>query len=120
MGLNNVLRSSRYTETVTVKRSASSSYVNGTLVPGLTTATVTVASIQPASGDELGRSEEGQRVGEFYKIYINLEVKPASETEQRKADIVVWRGQEYEVELVDRWYLSSNYYKAFIRRKGQS
>lgn len=118
--LTDMLSNLRYTEVITITRKTGGSYVNGVWTPAADATSSARASVQPLIGAELQRLPEGQRTGEVYKLYTATQLYAASETLARDADLITWRGAQYQVEIVEVWSRSSLYYKAIIRRVGQS
>lgn len=58
-----------------------------------------VASVQPASGEDLQRLPEGARLADAIVIYYAGELTP--ERTDGYADVVIWRGRRYQVKSAD-------------------
>lgn len=78
------------------------------------------ASIQPVNGDEVkDEAIGGERNKHYIRIYSDVELKVADERTGYKSDIIVFRGEEYEIQLSEDWThnnLSLKHFKAFAYR----
>lgn len=59
--------------------------------------------VTPAKGRELLHLPEAQRSSEMLKIYSDEKLLTVDEGVSKIADVVVWRGHEYQVQIVDDW-----------------
>jgi len=64
-----------------------------------------VGNVQPLSGTELLRLEEGQRSREFFNIFTIFQIT--------LKDLVMYNGAQYEVDQVEAW---QSYYKGRMVR----
>lgn len=101
---------------VTMRRYAAGTYTNGRWVPGAVTEIPIVASVQPAKSDELLRLPEGMRTKGVVKAYTDSELQPGDEGQRSQPDRIVWDGEEWEVQVVDRHQLGIAHYKAICVR----
>lgn len=98
------------TGSYTVTRPTASSYTNGRLNAPSTSTFVINASVQPASGRDLQRLPEGQRSSEIKSIFTM--------TELRLTDVVTIGSSTYQVQHVERWADSGNFFKALALKTG--
>lgn len=94
-------------QTVTVKRYATGSYVNGDYVDGSISTITMPGSIQPDSADFTQEIKdlalEGRDIKGAIKVFTNSELFTADNSPNRKADRVVYNGSEYEIRSVGAW-----------------
>ena len=88
---------------VTVKRYEASTIDHGRFVSGAETEFTAIISVQPVTGRELLNLPEAQRTKGVLKGYTVTELKTADETGKTKADVVVYKGKNYEVQTVEDW-----------------
>lgn len=88
---------------VQVTRTSPGSYVKGVHQPGESSTFGIVASVQPASGRDLLRLEEGQRTRETITVFTPDDLRTADEAAGTPADRIEWQGSLYEVQLVENW-----------------
>jgi len=101
----------------TVTRGAAGTYTAGRLTPGaLTTTTLAVVNIQPASGRDLLRLPEGVRTRETVAIWTSDELRTANEATGAPADVVNYGGASYQVELVEDWVGLGGFRKAIAAK----
>ena len=75
------------------------------------------ASIQPLTGKELVDEPIARRIEGSFRMYTDSDLNITNILEGRKADLVEWLGQLYEVQTKERWgYTSIRHYKYVIRR----
>ncbi len=79
-------------ESITVKRKAAGSYLNGHYVAGAEAEYSALASVQPLSGEEIMQSPEADRKRESLKVFTTSELKVN--------DTVTRSGRDYEVQKV--------------------
>ncbi len=92
------------TVTLTIKRTATGSYVAGRFVPGVETTFPAIANVQNATPDETTMFPEGRRGGEIKVVYTETELKaPDESVAQTKGDIFDYKGNTYEVHRVEDW-----------------
>lgn len=101
---------------VTRRRYAAGTYTNGRWVSGAVTEAPIIASVQPAKSDELLRLPEGFRTKGVVKAYTDADLQPGDESASKQADRIVWDGEEWEVQIVDRHALGIGHYKAIATR----
>ncbi len=101
-------------ETVTIKRKATGSYVNGHYVEGTETSSSIKAGVQPLTGKELLQLVEADRNRESLKVFTTSEI--------RINDIVIRSGKTYEVQKVNDLsvYSISHYEAVMLLIEGQS
>ena len=87
------------------RRKAGGGYVKGRWVPGEPGDTPFAGSWQPAGGKTLELLPEGKRSREVFKCFapIDLDFTPADACGEKEADLIVWRGKEYEVTTAAMW-----------------
>jgi len=99
----------KFGETVTITRNDSpGSYVNGVFVEGSTTSISATISMQPLNGRELLNIPEAQRNREFLKGYSSVQLYTVELSPSQKADVITYRGNQYEVQSVEEWRSSNN------------
>ena len=82
-----------------------------------TNATATlVGSIQPLKGDDLERLPEGTRAADYVVVFSEAELTTANGGEGLDADLISYRGEQYEVESVEPWSVVGGYYRAVARK----
>jgi len=104
-------------ETVTIKRRAAGSYVDGRWVEGSETDISMAASIQPATGAQLRYLQEGQRTGEELVGYFAAEVFTSRAQAGKNSDILIWQGERYIILSVRRWLPTQIYWESIITRE---
>lgn len=112
--MTDLLSIAGYQETLIVRRQTPGSYVNGNFVEGDSTETSFVGVTQPLTPRDLALLPEGQMENEGIKIYTETQLFTGNEKTKQKADIIVWRGNTYEVLRVEHRYQIPNlvHYKA--------
>lgn len=106
------------TETYRVQRmGGDGTYVEGTYVPGRQTQLQVRGSLQPLSPREVLQLPEGERVRATYKFYTDGVLITSREAGERRADVVVVRGEQFKVMSVERWDGTAiPYWKAILAR----
>jgi hypothetical protein len=95
---------SRFGSTFTVLRYNPGQYIKGHWVGGASMDEFEIiASIQPLTGRELMEQPEGERTRDQIKLYTTSGLHTAVESQQMKADIVVYKNKQYEVTKVESW-----------------
>ena len=103
--------------TVTVKRRAAGSYVDGIWTPGAETTPTVSGSVQPLRSDELKNLPEAQRVRGVRKIYTDSMLQTADEANAIQADRITYDGEDWEVHKIDDHDMNTlAHYKAIIVR----
>lgn len=98
------------TGSYTVTRRAADTYdANGVRVLGATSTFAVVACVQPVLGRELQRLPEARRTREAKALWTQTALQA-----QPVADRVTIDGEAYEVDSVQRWADSGDYYKAIV------
>ncbi len=100
----------------TVTRSEPSVYEAGRLQGVGRSTFKIVASIQPATSQDLLRLPEGERTSVRIVVYTAAELRTAVAPGGPPADRISYQGDEYEVEKSDRWEEPGGFY-ALIARK---
>ena len=104
---------------VTIRRGSAGSDTKGRYTPGSTSDITGVeASVQPITGNELQRLPEGLRTQRPVKLYTTTEIRASSVATGVPSDLIVWDGETWEVQFVEK-HIWGGYYKAVIIRKGQ-
>jgi hypothetical protein len=75
-----------------------------------------VASVQPASPSDLQHLPDGDRSRAAVKIYTDDELRTANESSGLIADKVVWLGEQWEVQQLQRHVYGIAHYKALAFR----
>lgn len=101
MSLAGVIR--RLGTQVTVTRTVAGTYVKGVHQPGESSSFGITASVQPASGRDLLRLEEGQRTRETITVFTPDDLRTTDEATGTPADRIEWQGSTYEVQVVENW-----------------
>lgn len=103
-------------ESTTLIRYAAGAYTNGRWAAGTATQSTIVASVQPATSDDLLRLDEGFRTAGGCVVYSQAELRTANEATGRSADRIVWNGENWEVQKVDGHGLGIIHYRAICTR----
>jgi hypothetical protein len=98
--------------TYTAARQTGGMYANGIWVPLSFSTFEIVASIQPASGEDLVRVPEGVRTRELVTVFTPTELQVKNAPAGTEADRVAYKGATYEVQTVEKWDESGSYYRA--------
>lgn len=97
-----------------ITRPGPTTYTNGRRnAPSSTTFEVR-GVVYPISGRALDRLPEGLRTHEAIALVTQTELRTASATGE--ADLVTYAGTSYQVQAVDRWRPSGNFYRAVATR----
>lgn len=107
---------SNFAETVTRTTTAPGSFVNGIYVPGATTDTDIIASVQPMNAEEMKNYPELQRSSEVFKLYTSEVLQVANEATGAVADVITMRGKQYQVQRVEPWEYAFSFSKAIVTR----
>ncbi len=106
-------------ESMTLRRKIAGSYdSSGKYIEGSYSDIIITGSIQPASQRDLEMLAEGRRISEGMKLYTTTDLKTASPSTGVNADIIIYRGREFEVVAVRNWYQTTEFYKAILKRLG--
>lgn len=107
---------SSFRKPFTVLTETAGAYVSGVFVAGTKAITTIMASIQPATGEDMVNAPEGRRIHDMIRVYTSTPLKPAIDGHQ--PDIVVWQGFGYEVTSIDvRQMDVIPHYKIFATRR---
>jgi len=87
---------------VTMLRPPAGQYVDGRWTEGAPVESSILASVQPASGQDMESLPEARRTMATYRLYTDTQLYEALEN-VRNPDIVVLFGEEYEVVKVFPW-----------------
>lgn len=88
----------------------------GRELPRTEVTTPLIASVQPASGEDLQRLPEGVSATDLLTVFTRTPLITADTTTGRDADVIVVGGEEYEVVSVEGWADSGGYYKATAQK----
>lgn len=116
MDLSSVVEA--YAEPVTVTRTPFVTYDDTSgdpVVPSSSTFTVLACS-QKASGRELKRVQEGLRTEEARIFFTTSEL--FTKTATQEPDAIAYRGETYQVAIVDRWDDLGNYWRVVAGKVG--
>ena len=102
------------TGTYTVTRRTAAAPVGGRAQAPTTTTVASPMVVEPLSGNDLLRLSEGQRAEEKRTVYSPVELRIVGAG--READSISIDGADWEVEDVEDWSASGNYWKATVRR----
>ena len=86
--------------TVTVKREAAGTFVNGKYVAGIVTNLTITASVWPTPDRSLTQAERLQRVIDSITVCSADLLYTVDTSPAKKADLVVWQGKDYEVRRI--------------------
>ncbi|MBN8472333.1 hypothetical protein JYJ95_38010 [Corallococcus exiguus] len=98
--------------TYQVWRPGVSSLVDGVAVEAAGESFSILASVQPLSGRERQLLPEGQRSEERLLVVTATELRVADVSARREGDVLVYRGEDFEVEAVERWDELGGFWKA--------
>lgn len=106
-----------FRKSLTVKRPASGSYVNGVWVASAAATEITIkASVQPASTEEMETLPEARRAQGVYTLFSSTKFQSLQEN-TNNPDIVVINSQDYEIMRCEPWQNGLlNHYKALAAR----
>jgi hypothetical protein len=104
------------TYVVTRSTSAQGDDGHGRVAAGAITTLPIVASIQPASGRVLERLPEGERSGDFIRVWTATPLQTTDATTGLAGDTLVYKGKSYQVEQVNDWSESGNFCDALARQ----
>lgn len=62
-----------------------------------------LASVQPASGNDMRTFAEGRRVSAMYKCFTDTEVFTSDPVKGKNRDTATWNGQVFEIVHVEPW-----------------
>jgi hypothetical protein len=93
--------SALFTEKVCVIREGKGEYRKGKWESGDAEEFEINCSMQPLTGDDLKKPEDGERTSEQYNLFCTTELKPAADS--TTGDIVSYNGKKFEVIRVERW-----------------
>lgn len=78
-----------------------------------------LACVQPASGKDLQRLDEGMRTSEVIVLWTKTKLLVLGKTadkETKPPDTLVYENDTYQVEACDNWGALGNYYEALARK----
>jgi hypothetical protein len=88
---------------ITITRATPGAFVDGYWESGSPETMTVIASVQPLRGRELLALPEAQRVRHPIRIYAEAELHTADQEAGTTADVVTWKGNQYEVATVEDW-----------------
>lgn len=105
-------------EDFTLKRTPRGAGVNaaGVYVQGTTVTSTVRGHVQPKSGASQDREASGVDTDDMMNFWCTSELF-SSNSPTYLPDIIVVRGQDYEVDSVNDWGALGNYWKATLSRK---
>lgn len=105
-----------YTGTYVVTRADGvGTYVDGVFTPAADSTLSVSAGVYPLAGRELERLAEGLRTRELRQVFTAAALR-VSAPEQRP-DRVSIDGAMWQVEIVEDWVASGNYYRSIVRKE---
>lgn len=105
------------TGTYMVTRPEAPTLVAGRVVPATASAPfATTGSMQPLSGRDLQRLPEGDRATEQLWYFTTTRLQTAEVDTGQVADVVDVDGEAYEVQTVENWQASGNFFKARLSK----
>lgn len=76
-----------------------------------------LASVQPLKGTELVDESVARRTENMVKIYTEFKMETTDQSQGLKADIIFWKGDQYEVHSVSDWQLGNlKHYKVMAKK----
>lgn len=95
----------KYGQKVTVKRDKNAeAFLYGKRIEDEFNIFTITASVQPLRPDEVVDESQGsERNRHAVRLYTSVELKTVDEKNGFKADIIVYRGDEFEITQVDDW-----------------
>jgi hypothetical protein len=96
--------------TLTVKRFAAGTWVKGIFTNGEASDITISAGVQQPTPDDIDLLEEGKRARKSIVVFTQTELKLPTET--TNADVVVWDGEYYEVNVLKPFRTLFDGYKA--------
>ena len=94
----------------------SGSYVDGRWVVGEPVRLSVLVSVQPAGGASVQRLSEGQRTREQIVLFTETALRIADASTAIPADVITWRGHQYEVQTVEAW---DSFWRCVAAKVGQ-
>jgi hypothetical protein len=74
---------------------------------------------QTATDEEMMKVDEGRRARGGIRIYTDVELRTVSVDGATQPDIVLWKGERWQVEQIDNWSDIGFHWKAIAVREGQ-
>ncbi|WP_223643946.1 hypothetical protein [Corallococcus sp. EGB] len=105
--------------TYQVRRPGLTTLVDGVMVAAPEASFSILASVQPLSGRERQLLPEGQRSEERLLVVTATELRAADVSASREGDVLVYRGESFEVEAVERWDELGGFWKARAAKVGR-
>lgn len=104
------------TGSYTVTRRAAATITSGRAVAGAVTTLTIRASVQPASGRDLMRLEEGRRSNETRVVFTTTKLLVGEQGGANEADLVSIDGASWEVQHVETWPSTiPNFYRVVLQ-----
>lgn len=104
-------------DVVTVTRFKPGQTVAGKFQADIEKVFTTPASVQPLGYKELVREDIGDRTREFIRIYTEVELMANDNDAQLKGDIIMFNGDKFEAQKVERWmHLNLPHFKTIAVR----
>ncbi len=101
---------------VTLRQFAAGTYTAGRWVPGASTDSTIVASVQPAKPAELQHLPEGDRTRGAVKFYTESTLQAGDESQGLQPDEITWDGEQWEVLHVWPWVPGITHHKGLALR----
>lgn len=101
---------------VTIERTGPGRYIGGVYRKDPTPETFhCTGSMQPATPEEIQRLPELQRTEEVFAFFTTFKLQVGdAESREESPDIVIWKGQRFEVSGEEAWKHLGNFYKYLI------
>jgi hypothetical protein len=103
-----------------VRHAAGSRAADGRWTRGASTSTTILASVQPPKGRQLQRLPEGIRAKVTLVAYSESEIRTGDQVGGVDPDELVYLGETFLVEAVERWSGVLPHYEAYLTRKNQA
>jgi hypothetical protein len=105
-----------YTGTYNVTRAGGpGTYVDGVWTPAVDSVIAMQAGVYPLNGRALQRLPEGRRTGDVREVFTIAELRVSAPGQA--ADKIEIDGAAFEVEIVENWQASGNFYRSIVRKE---
>lgn len=90
----------------------------GRYAGSITTEILTTAVVNPSTSKEIEKLPENERTKEAITVFTRSALQTSDVNSQGKADQILWKGREYEVQIVGDWTTQAQYSFAIGTRIG--
>ena len=119
MDLSSVVTSLASHVSLTVKRAAAGTFVNGRYVEAAPTTFTILASVQPLTGEDLQILPEAERTSDAVEIFSIAELFATNYATNKLGDLVTYQGRDYRVSNAENWNPNGAYWRSIATRIGQ-